>query len=187
MRQDGDERMVWKNLGEKPEFTTKWFEIRLADVELPNGRHLDHYLVRLPPVALCAPVNDRDEVLLLWRHRFITDTWGYELAAGIVDPGETIEDAAARECLEETGWRPGPLHHLITVEPSNGLTDAIHVIYWADGATEVGHPEDDFESSRREWVPLELIPEMCAKGEIRSANAAAGLLLLHAQRLGGRA
>ncbi|GLZ78256.1 NUDIX hydrolase [Actinorhabdospora filicis] len=184
MLQDGDERMVWKNLGERPEFTTKWFEIRLADVELPDGRHLDHYLMRLPPVALCVPVNDRGEVLLLWRHRFITDTWGYELAAGIVDAGETIEEAAARECLEETGYRPGPLHHLITVEPGNGLTDAIHVVYWADGAEYVGHPEDDFESSRREWVPLERVPELCADGEIRSANAVAGLLLLHAQRLG---
>lgn len=180
-----DDGMVWKNLGEKPAYETKWFRILLADVELPDGRHLDHYLMRLPPVALCVPVNADNEVLLLWRHRFITDTWGYELAAGIVDPGETIEEAAARECLEETGWRPGPLHHLITVEPSNGLTNAVHAVYWADGADYVGHPEDDFESSRREWVSLTRIPEMAAKGEIRSANAAAALLLLHQQRLGG--
>src|SRR5260370_33365771 len=146
--------MQWKNLGEQPVYANKWFRITLADVELPNGKHLDHYVMRLRPVALTVPINDRNEALLLWRHRFITDTWGWELAAGVVDDGETIEEAAAREALEETGWRPGPLHHLMTVEPSNGLSDARHHVFWAEGAEYVGEPDDDFESDRREWVPL---------------------------------
>lgn len=82
--------------------------INLADVELPDGRHLDRYLLRLRPVALASSVNERDEALLLWRHRFITDTWGWELAAGVVESGESLEEGAAREMLEETGWRPVP-------------------------------------------------------------------------------
>ena len=44
--------------------------------------------------------------------RFISDTWGWEIPAGKVDPGETPAEAAARETEEETGWRPGPLTHL---------------------------------------------------------------------------
>lgn len=179
----GGMSMVWKNLGERPVYETAWFRILLADVELPDGRHLDHYVMRLPPVALCVPVNGAGEVLLLWRHRFITDTWGWEIPAGIVEPGETIEAAAARECLEETGWRPGDLHHLVTLEPANGLTDALHIVYWAEGAEYVGHPEDDFESSRRAWVPLGDVPALVAGGAIRSANAAAALLLLHHRRV----
>ncbi|WP_236653676.1 NUDIX hydrolase [Streptacidiphilus melanogenes] len=175
---------VWKNLGEHTVYANQWFKINLADVELPDGRHLDHYLMRLRPVALVAAVNADNEVLLLWRHRFITDTWGWELPAGVVDDGETIEHAAARELLEETGWRGGPLHPLLTVEPSNGLTDARHHVFWAEGAEYVGHPEDDFESERREWVPLARVPELVEKGEVRSANAVAALLLLHQQRVG---
>jgi hypothetical protein len=69
------------------------------------------------------------------------------------------------------------------VEPSNGLTDARHHLYWSEAATYIGHPEDDFESSRREWVPLKQVPEMIARGEIPAANMAAGLLLLHHIRL----
>jgi 8-oxo-dGTP pyrophosphatase MutT (NUDIX family) len=169
----------WKNLDEKPVYENRWFKVNLADVELPNGRHLDHYLIRQRPVALTAAVNEKNEVLLLWRHRFITDTWGWELPAGVVDDGETVEEAAAREMLEETGWRAGPLHKLITVEPSNGLSDALHHVYWAEGAEYIETPEDDFESSRREWVALERVPDLITKGEIRSANAVAALLLLH--------
>ncbi|WP_433894590.1 NUDIX hydrolase [Streptomyces sp. CA-111067] len=153
--------------------------LNLADVELPDGRHLDHYLIRQRPVALATTVNEAGEALLLWRHRFITDSWGWELAAGVVEHGEDLEAAAAREMLEETGWRPGPLRHLLTVEPSNGFTDSRHHVYWSTTAEYVGHPEDDFESERREWVPLSTAPTLIERGEIRSANAVAALLLLH--------
>ena len=175
---------VWRNHGEHEVYSNPWLRINLADVELPDGRHLDHYVMRLRPVALATVVNERDEALLLWRHRFITDTWGWELAAGVVEAGESVQEAAAREMLEETGWRPGPLQHLLTVEPSNGLTDAQHHVYWAQSAEYVGHPQDDFESERREWMPLARVPELVAKGEVRSANAVAALLLLHQMRRG---
>lgn len=171
--------MEWINLSETEVYGNQWFKVNLADVELPDGRHLAHYVIRQRAVALTAAVNAAKQVLLLWRHRFITDTWGWELPAGVVDDGETVEEAAAREMLEETGWRAGRLHELMTVEPSNGLSDALHHIYWAEGAEYVGHPEDDFESGRREWVPLERVPDLIAKGEVRSANAVAALLLLH--------
>jgi 8-oxo-dGTP pyrophosphatase MutT (NUDIX family) len=171
--------MRWNNVAEHTVYENQWLAVNLADVELPNGKHLDHFLIRQRPVALCAAVNAAHEVLLLWRHRFIPDTWGWELPAGVVEADETVEDAAAREMIEETGWRPGPLEHLISVEPTNGLSDAQHHIYWARGAEYVGEPVDDFESEKREWIPLSRIPELVSVGEIRAANAAAALLLLH--------
>ncbi|MCM2390208.1 NUDIX hydrolase [Streptomyces albipurpureus] len=175
---------VWRNLNEHTVYENRWFRVNLADVELPDGRHLDHFLIRQRAVALATAVNSENEVLLLWRHRFITDSWGWEMAAGVVEDGEDIEAAAAREMEEETGWRPGPLQHLMTVEPANGLADARHHLYWAETATHIGHPEDDFESERREWVPLKRVPELIAAGQIPAANMAAGLLMLRHLRLG---
>ena len=104
--------MRWTVHSEKPLYEDEWLDIRLADVELPDGRHLEHRLIRTPPGAGCVIVKDR-RVLLLWRHRFITDTWGWEIPVGKIDPGEDPVRAAARETEEETGWRPGSLTSLL--------------------------------------------------------------------------
>lgn len=64
----------------------------MADVELPDGRHLDHTVIRERPVVLCVALNDHDEALLICRHRFIPDTWGWEAPGGREDaPSVRVE------------------------------------------------------------------------------------------------
>jgi 8-oxo-dGTP pyrophosphatase MutT (NUDIX family) len=71
-----------------------------------------------------------------------------------MNPGETPEAAAARETLEETGWRPGPLRPLVNYHPTNGISDQTFHTFVADGASHVGAPTDIGESERIEWVPV---------------------------------
>jgi 8-oxo-dGTP pyrophosphatase MutT (NUDIX family) len=176
--------MDWKNLGEKPVVHTPWFRLNLAEVELPGGRRLDHYLLRLPPVVLAAVIDARDRVLLLWRHRFIPDTWGWELPSGLADPAEDLAAAAAREALKESGWEPSGLRLLMRLEPSGGLTDSVHHVYWTQQVTYHGEPEAAFESERIEWLPLGQVPALIADGQIRAASTVAALLYLLHQRPG---
>ena len=167
--------MRWTVHSEKPLYEDEWIDIRLADVELPGGRHLEHRLIRTPPVAGCVIVKD-GRVLLLWRHRFITDTWGWEIPVGKIDPGEDPVRAAAGETEEETGWRPGSLTSLLRVEPTPGISDCVHHIYLADGAERMGPPEDDFESDHVSWLPLADIPALISQGEISTGTTVAALL-----------
>ena len=60
-----------------------------------------------------------------------------------------------------------------------GISTSHHRVYWSDHAEHVGDPRDEFESARREWVPLDKVPELIARGEVRSANAVAALLMFH--------
>jgi len=167
--------MQWTVHGEKPLYRDEWLDIRLADVELPDGRRLEHRLIRTPPGAGCVVIRG-GQVLLLWRHRFITGSWGWEIPLGRSDPGEDLAHAAARETEEETGWRPGPLTPLLTVEPTAGLSDSVHHVYLADGAEQVGPPEDGYESSRVEWLELADVPAVIGRGEISSGTTVAALL-----------
>jgi 8-oxo-dGTP pyrophosphatase MutT (NUDIX family) len=167
--------MQWTVHTEKPLYQDQWLDIRIVDVEIPGGRHLEHRLIRTPPGAGCVVVRD-DRVLLLWRHRFITGTWGYEIPIGKIDPGEDPADAAARETEEETGWRPGPMQFLLRTEPSPGISDSVHHIYRADDAEHIGPPEDDFESDHIAWMPLSDVPDRIADGEITSGTSLAALL-----------
>jgi 8-oxo-dGTP pyrophosphatase MutT (NUDIX family) len=170
---------VWRNLGERAVYQNRWVKVSMADVELPDGRHLDHTVIRVPPVAVATVVNEANEVLLLWRHRFITHAWGWELPSGGIRDGEDPAIAAARELEEETGWRPGPMRLLLALDSMAGISTSHHRVYWSDRAEHVGEPRDGHESARREWVALEKVPVLIERGEVRAANAVAALLMLH--------
>ena len=43
--------MGWQNLGENPVVDTPWLRLNLAEVELPGGRRVDHYVLRGEPAA----------------------------------------------------------------------------------------------------------------------------------------
>ncbi len=163
--------------GERPIYRSEWVGLSLVDVEIPStpghpGRRFDHHVVRSRGPAAGVVVTRGDEVLLLWRHRFITDTWGWEIPAGGVEADETSEEAAAREVLEETGWRPGPLVHLFDVHPVNGAGDHRFDLFRARDAVHVGAPTDPSEAERIEWVPIESL-----RPEIRAGRVHDGLSL----------
>ncbi|HEX5588224.1 MAG TPA: NUDIX hydrolase [Acidimicrobiia bacterium] len=159
--------MRWIVHGERELYDSEWVRLTLVDVEVPHGERFEHHVVRMPNFAAGTVVHDPDRgLLLIYRHRFITDTWGWEIPAGRIDPGETPEAAAAREALEETGWRPGPLTPLVTFQPTNGLSDQRFHIFVAEGATLVGDPSDPGEAERVEWVSVDEVRALVRRGEM---------------------
>jgi 8-oxo-dGTP pyrophosphatase MutT (NUDIX family) len=51
-------------------------------------------------------LDDGGRVLLLWRHRFLADKWGWEIPGGLIDEDKEPADTAIRE-LEEGDAKPG--------------------------------------------------------------------------------
>jgi 8-oxo-dGTP pyrophosphatase MutT (NUDIX family) len=151
--------------------------VALVDVELPDGERFEHHVLRMPAPAAGTVVTDPERgVLLLWRHRFITDSWGWEIPAGRVDAGETPAEAAVRETVEEAGWRPLDLEHLTTYHPNNGTSDATFHLFLAHGTTYVGEPTDTNEAERVEWLDWARVRVEIAAGRILDGLSLTALL-----------
>jgi 8-oxo-dGDP phosphatase len=164
--------MRWTVHGERTVYSSDWMTVALVDVEIPDGPRFEHHVLRMRDAAGTIVTDPDRGVLLLWRHRFITDTWGWEIPGGRIEDGEHPAEAAAREAEEETGWKPGPITHLFTYAPGNGHSDHRFHIHRADGATYVGDPVDASESERVEWVSLATV-----RTEIVAGNVHDGLTL----------
>ena len=121
------------------------------------------------PSAFCA-VRGPEGQLLLVRRR---DCGTWELPGGQVDVGETAEDAAVRETLEEAGVS-------VVVTGMVGLfTDPGHVVRSASGTVRqqfvvvfharavAGTPHGDaHETSEAAWVELSRLPELAIEPPI---------------------
>lgn len=162
----GREPGRWVTHGDTVIYDSPWVRLVTTDVVLPDGTRIDHHVVRLPqPAAGTLLVRD-DRLLLLHRHRFITDTWGWEIPAGRVDPGETPAEAAVREAEEESGWRPSTVEHLFSFHPANGILDQTFHIFVSRDPVHVGAPTDPNESDRIEWFDREEVRQMFVDGRI---------------------
>ena len=153
-----------------------------ADRTRPRSRpaqpDLDDPLSHPVPRAGAVVVNDARRVLLLWRHRFVTGGWSYEIPMGRINPGEQPRQAAAREVEEATGWRPGPLTPMLFVRPSNGLAAGEHHVFRASRATYAGAGPDRATAEHIDWVSVDRIRGLVARRRIVSATTVAALLMV---------
>lgn len=174
----GDETRGWRAFGERPIYDSPDVWLGEVDVELPDGERIWHHVVRLSRAAVMLLLDDQDRVLLLWRHRFIPDRWGWELPGGLVDVDEEPADAAQRELVEETGYHAGQVEHLVTFQPLAGLVDSEHLVFTGRDPERIGEPTDLSESERADWVPLASVPELISAGQIWGAGTLVALLRL---------
>ena len=98
-------------------FATPWFQIlgkTMRDGEAP------YYSLKLPDYAAVVAITEERRVLIVRQYRPAVERDTLELPSGIVDPGETPEEAARRELLEETGYQGGEWEMLGAMEPDTG-------------------------------------------------------------------
>ena len=165
----------WRVHGERTVYESPWVSVVLVTVEPPGVEPFEHHVTRAPSAAGCI-VTGPDGVLLIYRHRFINDAWGWEIPAGHIDAGETPAEAAVRETLEETGWRcVGSPEAVTRFHPSNGSSELTFHIFHVDEAEHVGEPADATEASEVAWKTIDEIRAMMANGEITDGLTLTGL------------
>jgi len=88
-----------ENICENP-----WIPVEKQRVELPNGEQTDWYLSDTKEVVILVPKLKTGEILLQRSYKHGAGEIIIEFPAGMVDEGESLETAARRELLEETGY-----------------------------------------------------------------------------------
>ena len=94
----------WELLGERPR-TGGWVPITTRTYRMPDGSVSEWDIHDCPftTVAVLA-LTDDDEVVATRQFRPGPGEVVVDLPGGIVDPGESLREAAARELREETGY-----------------------------------------------------------------------------------
>jgi 8-oxo-dGTP pyrophosphatase MutT (NUDIX family) len=174
---DAPDCAQWQIRGSRPIYESRWVSLNLVDVEPPSAEAYQHHVIRLPHHSVFVVVHHPEHgVLLLYRHRFITDTTGFEVPAGGIEPGETPVEAAAREVLEETGWRVDEPRVFATFNASNGLTDQQFHLAYARAVECVGPPQDTDEADQLYWVAVPHLARLVHEGRIPCCPSSLALL-----------
>lgn len=168
-------------------YDSRYVTLTVNEVQRPDGEVVNYEVVRGPQAAGMVVCHPERGFLMIWRHRFMPDTWGWEIPGGLVDPGEASEAAARRECLEETGWEvTGTVQHLSRHHPAVGLVAQTFDLYVTEDAVHRGDPADVNEAATVAWRSREEVLADLAAGLVSDAfSQLAVALTLAGVRAGG--
>src|SRR5579863_314394 len=122
--------------------TTKWFEVVARQTADPAN---PHYLINCTDFVVIIALNPQKEILLVRQFRPAYSGLSLEFPSGHIEEGETPEDAARRELLEETGHAAGKLELLTTLAPGIGRFTNRMWCYFAPDARPVNDPDFKIE------------------------------------------
>lgn len=163
-------------------FRSRVFSVDVDEHTLPSGRRREVAIVRHRPSVVLVPVTDDGRVILIRQFRASVDRLLWEIPAGGVDPGETPEQAAERECEEEIRLVPKRIERIRSLYPAPGFCDEELIFFRVSDlhppAPDSTRKPDDDEEIEAVAVTLDEARAMLARGEIEDLKTAYGLTLL---------
>ncbi len=130
------EAALWSSVGVVAE-DTYWMWIRDA-VIFPSGVYgtYDRLLWKSgmdgPPTVAIFPVLSNKKIVVNLSYRHATRSWEIELPRGQRQPHESLEKAAARELLEETGYHLSKSMSLGTMAPDSGVLNSVVPLFYGE-------------------------------------------------------
>ncbi|GKX68772.1 NUDIX hydrolase [Inconstantimicrobium mannanitabidum] len=160
-------------------YENPWVNLYVDKVLFPDGRLIEkHHFLHYDKQSVGAVIeNDRGEILLIHSYRYVTNSVGWEIPAGGIEEGETPEEAAKREALEETGYTVTEPKLICSFNPSNGMSDAVFNIVKCKAISSI-ETFDKNEVKEIKWMPVSTIKEMIGKNEIKCGPSMLGILLV---------
>ncbi len=169
---------TWKTKSSKIVYENPWIFVREDEIVMPNGKDGLYGVVESKSNSVfVVPVDEDNNTYLVQQAHYTTQELDWQCVAGRTD-GEAPEIAAKRELLEEAGLRAESVTVLIGGRTAAGITTFRTAICIARDL----HPDtsllDEAEGiTNIKKVSLETAKEMIFRGEIKSTESIAALLV----------
>ena len=163
-------------LGSEMVYEGRLFGVRRDEVVEPGGLRAKREVVTHPGSVVVLPVLRDGRIVMVRQYRHATRQFLWELVAGRKEPGETPQKGAARELLEETGYRANRFKVFLEFFPTPGFLEEKMWLLLAEELTEgEAQPEED-EKIEVKAYRVNQLKTMIKKGELKDAKSIAGIL-----------
>ena len=120
-----DDSRKWKTL--KSDIIVSrppWLRVRHDEVQLPDGRvNPEFYVLEYPDWVNVIAITDDGHMVMEMQYRYGLGETCVEICAGVIEEGETPEQAARRELEEETGYTGGVWEKWMTISGNPSTTN----------------------------------------------------------------
>ncbi len=179
-----DEKLIWHERASALLLKTPVFDVTERDSVSADGREGKYIVVNAPDWVITVPVIGDDFLMVRqWRHG--EKALSVEFPGGVCERGEAPSRAAARELLEETGYKAGSMTPLADFNPNPALfSNHVHV-YLAEDLEKAGSQcLDDDEYLRFMRIPQREVIANMGKKEYPHALMLSALGLFLARKQG---
>lgn len=125
-------------------YSGRSFSFEVEDLDLPNGVRTEMAGIRHPGSTGIVPIFEDGRVAMIRQYRPFLRRKFLEIPAGTMEPGESPEECARRELLEETGWTARRWDSLGAVHLVPAYSDEVIHLFLARKLTRsVRQPDSD--------------------------------------------
>lgn len=139
-------------------------------------REYDITTLEIPDWVTVVPITSQGDVVLIRQWRYGVEKLILETPGGVIDPGEGIAAAAARELAEETGYVAATLESLGSIYANPAIqNNQLHMMLAHDAQPRREPAPDDLESIETVVMSLAACRERLDAGDIAHALSALAL------------
>lgn len=167
-----------KVLSTRSAFQGNILNVRVDQVELPDGSSSEREVVEHSGGVTIIPVTPEKKIMMVRQYRIATEEELLELPAGKIDGQESAEEAARRELKEETGYYGGNFQHLFDFYTTPGYSSELLHLYLAENIHPGEREPEQGEFLKNEKITIARIPDLIFSGRIKDSKTIVGLLSL---------